>query len=42
MSPEYLEVKKQLRKDLDSWMKDMNDKGIESEKEALVRYPAKQ
>jgi N-sulfoglucosamine sulfohydrolase len=41
-SPECAEIKKQLSNEVDQWMKAMNDNGIESEEEALRRYPAKQ
>ena len=41
-APESAAIKKQLGQDMDQWMKAMNDKGVESEIEALQRYPAKQ
>jgi uncharacterized sulfatase len=40
-SPEYAKVKDQLSHEVDLWMKAMNDKGVESEEEALRRYPVK-
>ena len=39
-SPDLAQMKQTLRNAMDDWMKAMNDKGIESEKEALIRYPA--
>jgi uncharacterized sulfatase len=41
VSQEYEEIKARLGNDVDLWMKEMNDKGIESEIEALIIYPAK-
>ncbi len=40
-SSEHAQVKEQLSHEVDLWMKEMNDKGVESEEEALRRYPAK-
>jgi N-sulfoglucosamine sulfohydrolase len=40
-SPEFAQVKEKLSQDLDLWMREMNDRGVESEEEALRRYPAK-
>ncbi len=41
-SPDLAKIKQTLRDDIDSWMKSINDKGIESEQETLERYPPKQ
>jgi len=40
-SAESAQIKEVLSRDVDAWMSSMNDNGIESEKEALLRYPAK-
>ncbi len=40
-SPDFANIKQTLSDDVDAWMKSMNDNGIGSEKEALLRYPAK-
>jgi arylsulfatase A-like enzyme len=40
-SPELAQIKEQLSQKMDIWMQAMNDKGVESELEALRRYPAK-
>lgn len=38
---ELQEIKKDLSAKLDAWMKQQRDRGIESEKEALLRFPPK-
>lgn len=39
--PALLEVKQRMRIEVDRWMQETNDRGIESELEALQRHPAR-
>lgn len=40
-SPEFQSLKREMSTKLDAWMQKMDDRGIESEKEVLFKYPPK-